>query len=376
MAGQDPKYQKVILWVRSKIADGTFREGDRLPSEPQLGEMFGLSRQTIRHATGELERQNLVTRVRGSGTYIKGGAGAELPPKQGENTAPRPRGERTRNIAVISTFYESYIFPQTIKGIERVLSHNGYTMQVSFTDNRIRREQTILQLLLEKDGIDGLIVEPAKSALPNPNLPYYREIMERGIPVLFFNAFYPQLGAPCVRIDDSGTACKAVDILAQAGHREIAGIFKADDGQGPLRYQGFLRGISKHGLKVGQERVVWIDTPMCACLNDIGEYILRRIEGCSGVVCYNDQVGYQLVEIALAHGIKVPEQLSVVGIDDDTNLAGVSRVPLTTFPHPKELLGKKVAENMLAMVENPQFDGNWLFETEAVLRDSVQRLQE
>ena len=74
--------------------------------------------------------------------------------------------------------------------------------------------------------------------------------------------------------------------------------------------------------------------------------------------------------------IRVPEQLSVVGIDDDTNLAGVSRVPLTTFPHPKEVLGKKVAENMLAMVENPQFDGNWLFETEAVLRDSVQRLQE
>ena len=72
MAGQEAKYQKIINWVRQEIADGSLRSGDKLPSEKELSERFGLSRQTVRHATGELEAQHIVSRVQGSGTYIGG----------------------------------------------------------------------------------------------------------------------------------------------------------------------------------------------------------------------------------------------------------------------------------------------------------------
>ena len=67
MAGQEAKYQKIINWVRQEIADGSLRSGDKLPSEKELSERFGLSRQTVRHATGELEAQHIVSRVQGSG---------------------------------------------------------------------------------------------------------------------------------------------------------------------------------------------------------------------------------------------------------------------------------------------------------------------
>ena len=76
--------------------------------------------------------------------------------------------------AVISTYVDSYIFPPVVRGIERVLSKRGYTTQIAFTGNRVSREQDILNNLIDKDIIDGLIVEPAKSALPNPNLHYYQ----------------------------------------------------------------------------------------------------------------------------------------------------------------------------------------------------------
>ena len=83
----------------------------------------------------------------------------------------------------ISTYVDSYIFPPVVRGIERVLSKRGYTTQIAFTGNRVSREQDILNNLIDKDIIDGLIVEPAKSALPNPNLHYYQELKERGIPI-------------------------------------------------------------------------------------------------------------------------------------------------------------------------------------------------
>ena len=392
MPGQDAKYQQVMDWIKQNIENGTFRHGDKLASENELGERFGLSRQTIRHATGELVREHLLTRVRGSGTYIcthdPEKHSSESIAEEGNGTvtpSPGAPGEKeasadpvsmrvmTGNIAVISTFYDNYIFPQTLKGIERVLSKNGYSMQVSFTDNRLHREETILKTILEKDAVDGLIVEPAKSALPNPNIHYYREILARKIPVLFFNASYPGLEAPCVRLDDIQAARKITEYLISCGHTSIGGIFKCDDHQGPLRYQGYLEAMQEAGFRTSQNQILWLDTPETSDLEQIGEYVLRRLTECSAVLCYNDQVANQLIEIADRHHIKVPEELSVAGIDDDTYTAGVSRIPLTTVPHPKEQLGRKAAENLLHLISDPSYDANYLFDCELVERSSVMK---
>ena len=360
MTDSEPKYQQVIEWVKDKIVDGSYKPGDRLMSEMELSKMFGLSRQTIRRATGELENQNYVTRVQGSGTYIGG-------------SSVQSRQEHYMCIAVISTYYDSYIFPPTLKGIERILSGSGYSMQVSFTDNKIKREEQILKDLLERDNIDGLIVEAVKSSLPNPNIVFYRKFMDMGIPVIFFNSSYPELPAPCVRLDDMGIAEKATNILLQAGHRNVGAILKLDDGQGRLRYAGYMKALFKASADFRESQVAWIDSMDYRDLSAIEEHIFSRMKNVTGVVCYNDEVAYQLIDLALKRGLRIPEDLSVVSIDD-SHLAGVSRVPFTSFPHPKDLLGRKAAENMIRMIDQPEFDGNFLFDCEPVIRDSVRVL--
>lgn len=352
-----PKYQAVIDWVKNSIREGTLQYGDRLMSEKELSEKFGLSRQTIRHATGELEKQHVLTRVQGSGTYI----GAAFQPV---------RRERYMNIAVLSTFYESYIFPPILRGIVSVLQKAGYTTQVAFTDNRMDVEKQNLKAILEKGDIDGFIVEPTQSALPNPNIPYYQEILRRHIPILFFNAFYPDLHVPCVRIDDRKIADHATELLIERGHRKIVGIFKSDDGQGLLRYQGYVDAMVRHDVPFDRRNVIWCDTVMQQDIHQLADYLIFRLADCTAVVCYNDEVAMSLIDILLSRGIRVPEDISVVGIDD-SNLASVCRVPFTSFPHPKEELGKKVAENLLKMIDNPDFDGNYLYDVKPVMRGSV-----
>lgn len=356
-----PKYQQVIDWVKSKIEDGTFSYGDRLMSENELCEKFGLSRQTVRHATGELEKQKIVTRVRGSGTYI----GSSYQPV---------RTEKHMNVALVSTFYENYIFPPTIKGIERVLSRNGYSLQVNFTDNHVSREKMILENILEKDIVDALIVEPAKSALPNPNLELYEAFRTRHIPVLFFNAIYPGLSFNCIRLDDEQVGYQAAMTLIEAGHRDIGGLFKSDDLQGHLRYAGFLKAVTEHHLHVSQEKVVWLDTPMTTRLQEMEDYLMLRLKGTSGIVCYNDNVAGQVLSMCESRGIRVPEDLSLVGIDDAV-LAGSNRIGLTTIPHPKEQMGQKIAENILRMINEPEFDGSFIYEAQPVFRESVKRIE-
>lgn len=357
MADREPKYQKVVNWVKENIASGNLKYGDRMMSEKELSEKFGLSRQTIRHATGELVNQHLVTRVQGSGTYI-GGSYLSV------------REKKYMSVAVISTYSDSYIFPPTLKGIGRTLIAHHYTMQLFFTDNKVSREEEILRNILEKDDIDGLIVEPAKSALPNPNLHYYREIQKRHIPIIFFNAEYPEIEAPCVRLDDVEIAKRATELLIQNGHKRIGAVFDSDDGQGRLRYEGYLQAIRAAHLEIHQKDVVWADTPEIHDLSTVGGYILQRLDDCTGVVCYNDEAAYQLVNIAIKNGMSLPEDLSVVSIDD-ASVAEICPVPLTTFPHPKDKLGRLVADNLLKMIENPEFDGNYLFRPDPVIRKSV-----
>jgi GntR family transcriptional regulator of arabinose operon len=329
-------------------------------TEEKMSERFGLSRQTVRRATQTLVEKAVLTRVQGSGTYV------------GERT-PKARAERYMNVAVVSTFYESYIFPRTLRGIEKTLSQAGYAMQVAFTDNQVPNETKILQSLLQKDNIDGLIVEPSCGALPNSNVGYYKEFQERHIPVIFFNDAYPGVEAPCVRLDDVAIAADATQLLIDAGHTKIAGIFKLDDGQGPRRYNGFINAMKRADLPLDARQVFWIDTELQRDLEEQEAYLFKRIAGCTGVVCYNDQVAMQVIELALNRGIRVPEELSVVGIDD-SELSELGRVKCTSFPHPLEKLGEKAAENLLHMIEDPFYDGNYIFSAKPVIRDSIYKL--
>ena len=356
---REPKYQTIISWVQNMIRSGDLKEGDRLPSENALCRQFQLSRQTVRHALEILEAQHVVVKIQGSGTYVG----------DGEKNRERPS---YKNIAVISTYFDYYIFPPTLYGIENVLSKAGYSTRLAFTNDSVHHEKTILKTILERDDVDGIIVEPAKSAMPNPNLDLYRQLRSRNIPILFFNASYPEPGMPCVRIDDVLIAEKATDLLIEAGHTKIAAILNAEDGQGHLRYTGYLKSMWKHHLKTDARRTILLDSDMIGNLKTIEDYVLSCLEGVTGVLCYNDELASQLLDLLEEKGVKVPEDLSIVGIDD-ANIAQIR--DLSSFPHPKEELGRKAAENLLHMIEDPSFDGNYLFDAQPVRRGSVKQLE-
>mgnify|MGYP002511913610 FL=1 len=175
-------------------------------------------------------------------------------------------------------------------------------------------------------------------------------------------------------MNDEQVGKKAVEYLIKNGHRSIGGVFKSDDGQGHLRYKGFLSGMLETGIKVKDANVVWLDTEDFLDLDQWADYLFRRLESCTGVVCYNDEVAYVLSGLCEKRGIAIPDQLSVVSIDN-SDLATLAGVKLTSFPHPMEALGRKAAENMISMIENPYFDGNYLFDSDIIERDSVKVLE-
>lgn len=359
MKQQEPKYILLVNWIKEKIDSKELRPGSRLYSENELSAMFGLSRQTVRRAIGVLEAEGLVERVRGSGTYVGRRAGTAR--------------KRTMNIAVISTYVDGYIFPPMLQGIVQTLSTEGYMTQITFTRNQIDDERKILEDILARDHVDGVIVEAVKCALPNPNLEYYRELQRRQIALVFFDCKYPELDAPLVALDDENVAEKAVNYLLDMGHRKIGGIFKADDGQGRLRYFGYLNALLQAGLSVDDRKVLWIDTEDQKNLRNIRSSLLRRLMDCTAVFCYNDQVAFELIELLKKEGIRVPGQLSVISIDG-TELSLLCEPKITSIPHPMEELGRKAAEYLMQMIKEPGFRENFLYCPDVLERESVKKI--
>lgn len=355
LRAEKPKYLILKEYLTDLINSGRLIPGNRIPSENELAEQFQISRHTVRKSIGELISEGSLESLQGKGTFVK----------------DIRMNRQPRIIGVVTTYLSDYIFPSIIRGIDEVLSYNGYNIVLGHTGNQFDKEKLCLTNLLNQN-IDGLIVETTKSALPNPNLDLYQTFEQRGIPMLFMHGSYKGLKASSVYEDDSKAGYLATKHLIDLGHRKIGGVFKMDDLQGHMRYEGYLKAHREAGLAISDKRILWFDT------EDIS-YKLKRpanayVEGflseCTGVVCYNDQVSLGIIDIARESGTAIPGRLSMVSFDD-SDLAVASEVKLTTVAHPKEKLGMEAANLMMKMIAEPGKVFKKKMEPELVIRSST-----
>lgn len=334
------KYMDVSNWLRGKIMDGTFAMNKKIPSENKLAAKFGYSRQTVRQAIGILEAEGILVRAQGSGTFVSG-------------HPARLRGHATMRIGVVITYPDDYIFPGIIHGIEDVLSKHHYTMVLGITHNRHTDEENALRQMMS-NGVDGLIVEGTKSALPNTNGLLYREILDRGIPVVFLNGYYRGLEESYVTMDDVEAGKLAAKALVGRGHKSIGGIFKSDDIQGLKRYEGVQGFMRDNRLSLVENSVFWYTTEDIPYLfnGDLDAVFLSRFSGITGLICYNDQIAAALVKLFARHAVLVPEDISVVSFDD-SSLAETVSCGLTSVIYPSADAGCFAAELILKKLSDP-----------------------
>ena len=340
--------------LQVRIESGVYSPGCRLPSETALAQTAGCSRQTVRRAIDRLESDGLVTRIQGSGTYVR------------SQSAPA----RVKTVGVVSTYVDDYIFSSIIRGMETVLTESGCGMQLAFTHNQVELEAQALKSMLGK-GVDGLIVEPAKSGFINFNRELYLQVRQAGIPLLFFNAYCPGLpGFPHVAMDDRAAGRLVTEHLLGRGHRKIAALFQADDLQGQLRYAGYADALRRKNLTPEPEHILWFATQDIPHLTEDMDRVLRAAAGCSALVCYNDQIAYALCGEFARRGVQIPGKLSVVGIDN-SETASLCSPPLTTAAHPMDRLGAAAARQMLKMIADPGFAAGMEFQPELIVRQST-----
>lgn len=356
------KHRRISQWIINSINSGQFKPGDKLPSEHALSEQFDASRQTVRHATDELVEKGLLTRQRGSGTYVSGAALAE--------------GFTPKRIGVITTYFDDYIFPGIIQGIEEVLTSNGYNISLGITHNRHLDETACLQRILN-DNICGLLIEGTKSSLPNPNLPLFEHLRLSGIPIVFLNGCYREFSHSGVFQDDVAASALLTEHLLNNGHKKISAIFKSDDLQGLKRFEGMQQALTNAGITLDDHRVFWYTTEDVATMfsEPMGSVMLERFGDATALVCYNDQIAASVCELLKRSGKEVPRDVSIVSFDNSP-LASDTAYNFTSAVYPSFEAGSTAAKLLLRCIRDNSLREHIRLEPKICYRSSVSHLKE
>ncbi|WP_125604966.1 GntR family transcriptional regulator [Lapidilactobacillus bayanensis] len=338
----EKKYQIVIDAVEKWINIGKYQANDKLPTESELMNMFNVSRHTVRKSLSDLETKGVVYRIQGGGTFV-----AEE--KRGTNAFTD-----NQIIAVLTTHINDYIFPSIISGIESELSRKSISLTLSSTQNNEDVERKELLKLLN-GGINGLIVEPTKSAFNLKNFDLYDELIKSGLPIITINSHPAQLNIPYFVMDDFRGGQVATEYLLHHNHTNILGIFKTDDQQGIDRMNGFTDEMQRSQLTSNAANLLFQS-------GDSKQRISQHLLDClsssnrpTAIICYNDQVAVITYNLAVSLGMRIPQDLSIIGFDNST-LSHSFGIQLTSIDHPKDKMGHDAAGLMIKMLDNPTKD--------------------
>jgi GntR family transcriptional regulator of arabinose operon len=294
-------------------------------------DQFQVSRNTVRQAITELEQEGLLSKEQGRGTFFLGFV---------------PEDQITDGLIGVITPAPAYIYSQVVHGIQEVAHKKHYNIILSTPANDKDKELECLEQMLRKN-IDGLIFESVGGFTQIEESKSLRRLQELSIPVVLMGWALDELQLSYVSLDDVEVGFRATQYLIKAGHTRIACIYPGDAFPGLQRYQGYRKALEAYDIAFDSrfdkpERAwVWTRTENISKLTT--ELIELGPDRPTALFYFNDDAalrGYVAIREA---GLKIPDDISVIGVDD-FEFAALSDVPLTSVIHPQNKIGRWAAE--------------------------------
>ncbi len=282
-------------------------------------------------------------------------------------TATSLASGRTRVVAVVAPFLTRWFFATLLSAIEKALRAQGHhVLLFDLEDDTFDQRLPLTQNMLWK-RVDGVIT------LNIPMTQAEVDLVNRlDLPLVAVGSPVP--GRPCVRIDDAAAVRTATEHLIGLGHERIAYVGAVPRNVAHVetprtRLAAFRETMQEHGLSVRPGWVMPSDWTADAAATD-ADRLLQDAEPPTAVVAASDEMAIGVIASARRLGLSVPEDLSVIGIDD-YSLSAV--LGLTTVRQDVTAQGRLAAEVLLStLLDNEPIEGRTLFlPTELVVRSTT-----
>jgi LacI family transcriptional regulator len=277
---------------------------------------------------------------------------------------------RSMTVGVLVQDISCPFFGTMVSGVEQGLDRAGYQPMLTTTHWRTDNEEDevrSLQLLLDR-RTDGVIV--LGSHIPDEKLC----AVAAQVPMVIVARRVKGLESQCLYIDNYDGAYRATRYLIGLGHTRIAHIRgTTDHPDATEREAGYCRALVEAGLPVDKRLIIDAQFTEESGLAGVEE-LLARGERFTAIFAANDQSAYGVMLGLFNHGYRIPNDVSVVGFDDQF-LSAYTLPPLTTVHHPAEEMGKAAAEGLLRLIGN-QAPMLPRFPAELTIRKSAMRIRQ
>ncbi len=330
------KAEQVYYWLLGEFSAHRILEGGKLPSEYELCQQFQVSRPQVREALARLNHEGLVESIKGKGTFRKTHVSSVV--------------TGIKDIGVVLPQLTGYIYPELVEAADSAIRTAGYQALFSCSESNLTIEAQILSRLIERKPA-GLIISPFHDTPEqySPNYPLLTRLAATGTSIVVLDHDWPPFSS--IFLDDYTAGSKAAQYLYEKGHLRCGICWKQGHVPFIKRTCGFIETMQRF------PGVTW-DATFELCLPRDSEQaweepirsFLTRPDRPTAIFCVNDHIAVCIRAVAAELGLSIPEDLSLLGFDDSP-LASLPDVSLTSFSYPARFIGTKSVEFILEALE-------------------------
>jgi DNA-binding LacI/PurR family transcriptional regulator len=278
---------------------------------------------------------------------------------------------KSHTLGIIVPEFVTSFFPQVIIGAQEVAAQAGYNIIISQSNESYETEVANTKVMLA-NRVDGLMVSLSKETR---NFDHLKIFQRKGIPIVFFNRVCEEMQVPKVVVDDYDGAFKAVEHLIQTGKKRIAHLAGPDSL--PIsrkRLNGYLDALRRHNLPIVEELII----PYDLTLEKVKIYVRHLLEleqPPDALFAINDPTAIEALQIIRKKGLRIPEDMAIVGFSNDYASALIEP-SLTTVAQPMREIGRTSVQLLLDQLEREVSEWKAItrtLKTELIIRDSSQK---
>lgn len=264
--------------------------------------------------------------------------------------------------------FHSFYATEVIKGVFLAASRLKIDIMVHITE-RYKHEDWLTSTALSPDYIDGILFADI-----NGDRQQLKKVVARGIPCIVLNNYFEREPINSIAIDNEKAAIDVCEYLIKLGHKRIATI--AGDlatEAGKKRLEGFKSCMKSHNIRLGPRYITvghFLRGPAQMAMGSL----LKLTEPPTAIFCASDVMAMEAIDVARKEGLRVPEDISIIGFDDNP-LCAYSSVPLTTVWQPIPEMGRMGVEFLNQIITGKKEQPvKMLLKTRLVERKSCARL--
>ena len=275
---------------------------------------------------------------------------------------------KTDTIGVVVPEITHSFFPEVVSGIEEICYKKGYHLILAHSAENANRETDVIYTLTSNQ-VDGLLISTAQTV---EDYLVYQQIIQRGLPLVFYDRCVKGIGASCVSIDDEECASQITEHLIEHDYYPIAHISGPSRiSIGISRQNGFKKALKKHHLEVKDKLIVEAGLQEADGYQAMQQiFKLPRGEWPRAVVAVNDPAAFGAMNAIYERKLKIPDDIAIVGFSDDIR-AELMPTPLTTIRQNAYEVGKRAVEKLIAVINNDSDNNEEIIVTgELIIRKS------